>query len=311
MSRTDRERSTHVVALCLAAALFARGAPARGQTERLAILQNERGLQLVVVTELQQPALRLVLPGHPQSDRSIEVRVPEHITAVKHGSTAAEQLFLPGRDSVADRVNWRSVGRSLEYERQLPGPIGVVARATLEDDGVRFQYEFTNRSANSYDMIYAVTDPRLTGSFHDVRMERTYVHHANGFDLLASDVPARLSLPLDRWLPSRVLASFTWPVPSQRIEKRDDGITYYNKARPVDVPLIVTRSTDQQWVVASFSRSPGNVWSNPELTCQHVDPQASLSPQQHLTLEVKMLVMRGSLDDALNQAIRQRGSLKQ
>lgn len=310
MRRMNREKSG-VIVLCLAAGLFARGASARSQVPPPAALQNGRGLQLLVVTERAQPALRVVLPGHPPSDHSIEVLVPEHITALRHGTTAAEHLFLPGPGSSEERPAWRSVGRSLEYELRLSGPIDVVTRATLEDDGVRFQYEFTNRSGNSYDMIYAVTDPRLTGIFHDVRMERTYVHHSDGFELLASDVPARVNLPLDRWLPARVLAPFTWPTSAQRSERRDDGITYYNKARQVDVPLIVTRSTDQQWVVASFSRSPGNVWSNPELTCQHVDPQASLSPQQHLTLEVKMLVMRGSLDDALNQAIRQRGSLKQ
>src|SRR4029434_9040358 len=103
-------------------------------------------------------------------------------------------------------------GRAIEYERDLPGSVHLVARATLENDGVRVRYEITKRSSTAYDMITAVTDPRLTGIFHDVRLERTYVHHADGFDLIASDVPGRLTLPLDRWLPARVLASFTWPV---------------------------------------------------------------------------------------------------
>ena len=49
---------------------------------------------------------------------------------------------------------------------------------------------------------------------------------------------------------------------------------------------------------------------NRELTCQHVDPQTSLSPGQRATIELKMLVIRGSLDDALQRAIRQRESLK-
>jgi hypothetical protein len=44
------------------------------------------------------------------------------------------------------------------------------------------------------------------------------------------------------------------------------------------------------------------VWSNPELTCQHVDPQTSLSPGQRATIELKLLVIRGSLDDALERA---------
>src|SRR5262249_3147459 len=303
-------RLTTVVAmLYLTTALFARGHSIRAQTLTPATLHNKHGLQLLAVTDAVQPTVRVVLPGHAISDRSIQVLIPEHVTAVKHGSTNAEHLFLPGPGR-PERPAWRTAGRSLEYKLALPGDVDMVASAILEDDGVRFQYEFTNRSGISFDMIYAVTDPRLTGIFHDVRMERTYVHHADGFDLLASEVPLRLTLPLDRWLPARVLASFTWPVPTQRIEKRDDGITYYYKSRAVDVPMVVTRSTDNEWVVASFSRSSGNVWSNPELTCQHVDPQTSLSPLQKVVLEVKMLVIRGSMEDALRTAARQRGSLK-
>jgi hypothetical protein len=149
--------------------------------------------------------------------------------------------------------------------------VHFVARATLEEDGVRFQYEFTNRSAAAYDMIYAVTDPRLTSIFHDVRLERTYVHHVDGFDLLASETPSRITVPLDQWLPARYLASHTWPVPSELVEHRDDGITYYNKSRSVDEPFIATLSSDGKWVVASFTRETGNVWSNPELRgCQTI-----------------------------------------
>jgi len=299
-----------LVILYVIVILFGVKAPTLAQVETPAAIQNNAGLRLLAVADAGRPTLRVVLPGHPIADRTIEVLVPEHVTAVKHGSTAAEHLFLPRAGAPVERIAWRSVGHTLEYDLQLPGPIAMIAHATLEEDGIRFQYELSNRSPIQYDMIYAVTDPRLTGMFHDVRMERTYVHHADGFDLLASDVPVRLTLPLNRWLPCRILASFTWPVPAQRIEKRDDGITYYNKARAVDIPLIVTRSLDNEWVVASFSRAPGNVWSNPELTCQHVDPQASLSSQQRVVLEMKMLVMRGSLQDALREAIRQRGLLK-
>ena len=182
------------------------------------------------------------------------------------------------------------------------------ARAMLEADGVRFAYEFLNRSKVDYDMIYAVTDPRLTGI--DPRLERTYVHHKEGFDLLASETPGRLNMPLNQRLPSRYLASFTWPVPKQRVERREDGITYYNKSRAVDEPMIATVSTDRQWVIASFSRTTGNVWSNPELTCQHVDPETSLAAGQKATLEVKMLVFRGSLDEALRIVREERSNLK-
>jgi hypothetical protein len=275
-----------------------------------AVIQNAEGLQLLVAPENTQPALHIVLPNRPPSDRSIEVLFPEHVTAVRRGSGAAEQLYLFRPGVRGERPHWRHVGRALEYERDLPGGVHLLARATLEDDGVRFRYQFTNNAATAYDMIYAVTDPRLTSIFHDPRLERTYVHHADGFDLLASATPSRLTMPLDQWLPARYLASVTWPVPARRVERRADGVTYYYKARKVDEPFIATLSTDGAWVVASFAREAGNVWSNPELTCQHVDPQTSLPPGGRAVTEVKILVLRGSLEDALRRAIGQRPSLQ-
>ena len=52
------------------------------------------------------------------------------------------------------------------------------------------------------------------------------------------------------------------------------------------------------------------MWSNPELTCQHVDPQAALSPGEEAILETKLLVVRASLDDVFKMAMRQRDSLQ-
>ncbi len=273
-------------------------------------IQNAAGLKLRVAEENADPTLRIVLTGHPKSDRAIEILFPEHVTVRRHGSINAEHLsvFRPGTQG--ERPTWRRVGRSLEYERELPGAVHMRGSAILEEDGVRFRYQFRNRSDMAYDMVYAVTDPRLTSIFHDVRLERTYVHYPAGFALLAAETPDRLTMPLDRWLPCRYLASFTWPVPAERVEHRGDGITYYNASRAVDQPFIATLSTDRQWVVASFTRETGNVWSNPELTCQHVDPQTPLPPRQEATLEVKILVLRGSLDDALQRAIQQRRSLR-
>src|SRR5258705_181877 len=239
--------------------LLTAGASCRAQTPRVSgegrlAIQNSAGLQLLVAMENTQPTLRIVLPGHLASDRTIEVLFPEHVTAVSHGSSDAEHLYLFRPGLQGERPQWRRVGTSLEYERDLPRDVHLLARATLEDDGVRFHYEFTNRSAAVYAMIYAVTDPRLTGIFHDVRLERTFVHVTAGFDLLASETPGRLTMPLDRWLPARYLASLTAPIPTQRVEQRDDGITYYYKSRAVDAPFIATRSTDGNWLVASFTR---------------------------------------------------------
>jgi len=117
-------------------------------------------------------------------------------------------------------------------------------------------------------------------------------------------------MPPDQWLPARYLASFTWPVPPKKVETRDDDITYYNKSRPVDEPLVATLSIDGKWVVASFTRTTGNVWSNPELTCQHVDPQIPLAPEASAAMEIKILVFSGSLDEVLKKVTAQRQTLE-
>ena len=69
------------------------------QVEPLNTLQNKAGLRLLAVNT-GVPTLRVVLPGRAITDRTIEVLVPEHVTAVKQGSTAAEHLFCqePGRE---------------------------------------------------------------------------------------------------------------------------------------------------------------------------------------------------------------------
>ena len=297
-----------VIGLCLILVGSSYAQTNRSSRKELKI-QKANGLTLLVAADDPYPTLRVILPGYATSDRAIEIIFPEHITATQQGGSP-KQLYMLGRRLPNGPPIWRRVGNSLEYERELSPAIHLLARATLESDGIRFHYEFTNHSDAIYDMIYAVTDPRLTSIFHDARLERTYVHHTNGFDLWASETPARLTMPLDQWFPVRYLASFTWPVPTESVERRSDGISYYNKSRAVDEPFIATLSTDGKWVVASFTRQTGNVWSNPELTCQHVDPQTSLAPRAQAILEMKILILRGSLDDALRRARNQRSSLK-
>src|SRR5215218_2046601 len=304
----ERGSRTIIVTSLLLAVLGCRQAFDRVTATPSESVRNGAGMQLMVAEENTQPTLRIVLPGHPASDRSIEVIFPEHVTVRPRGSTDARQVYMwqPGRSG--EPPLWRRSANSLEYERSFSGGVEMLALATLEEVGVRFHFRVHNRSDTTYDLIYAPIDPRLTAEFHDVRLERTYVHHADGFDLLASETPNRLTMPLDQWLPSRYLASFTWPVPPQRVERRDD-ITYYNKSRKVDAPFIATLSRDHRWVVASFTGTTGNVWSNPELTCQHVDPQAALAPGEEAILDTKILIVRGSLDDVFATAMRQRDSL--
>jgi hypothetical protein len=278
----------------------------QGQTLEL---RNPSGLRIAIDADDRNPALSVVVPDGPESERSSKILFPEHVTVRAHGQSEPKHLYIfrPGRQGKSP--TWTKVGNALEYTSDF-GEIHFVARASVVDDGIVFRYEFGNRSAIDYDMITAITDPRFHTIFYDPRLERTYVHHRDGFDLLASDTPARLSMPLKDWFPVRYLASYTVPVPTEHVHHRDDGITYYYKSRLVDVPMVATLSADRSWVAASFARDPGNVWSNPELTCQHVDPERPLPHDARAMYEVKILIFKGSLDDALRKVLVQREALK-
>lgn len=291
----------------LTSVLFLHGCLKPVSEPELALTDATTGIHIEVVQQNTLPALKILLPGQSESDPGILVLFPEHVTARGHGKSESVLLyrFSPGMQGT--RTVWRRAGQTLEYEMELQAGVRLVARATLESDCIRFHYDLINYSDTDYDMIQAVTDPRMiTPYFHDVRLERTYVHHADGFDLLASETPARLSMPLAEWLPNRYRASYTWPIEANRVEKKEDGITWYNKSRHVDEPFLATKSTDGKWIMVTFSYDPGNVWTNPELTCQHADPETSLKPHAQSTLDLKILLFQGSLDDVLSKIRLQR-----
>ena len=273
-------------------------------------VSNREGLRMSVDKADRDPAIHIVVPGGPEAERSFDILLPEHVTVREHGQSEAKHLYIYQPGTEGKIPQWKKVGNSLEYTKEFSG-IRFSARATLDSDGILFHYEFENRSGTDYDMAWAVTDPRFKTFFYDPRLERTYVHHADGFELLASETPARLTMPLNQWLPARYHAQFTAPVPEQKVQHRDDGITYYYKSRVVDMPLIATLSVDHKWVAASFTRDTGNVWSNPELTCQHVDPQVALSKGQTALYEVKILIFRGSLEQAREKVLKERPDLKE
>jgi hypothetical protein len=272
-------------------------------------VRNPSGVRIAIDADDRNPALSVLVPDGMDGERSSKILFPEHVTVRAHGQSEQKHLYIfrPGRQ--ADSPQWTKMGNALEYASAF-GEIHFVARASLVDDGIIFRYEFGNPSPIDYDMVTAITDPRFRTIFYDPRLERTYVHHKEGFDLLASETPARLTMPMRDWFPVRYLASYTVPVPIERVQHRDDGITYRYKSRPVDVPMIATLSADRTWVAASFARDPGNVWSNPELTCQHVDPERPLPHNARALYEIKILIFKGSLDDALRKVLAQREALK-
>jgi len=276
---------------------------------KLVPIRNDAGVRLSVDDQNDLPALRIAVSTEQDSD--LWVLFPEHVTVVERGKTDSQQLYMFRAGRQAKPVQWRRTGQSLEYQTEFQPGIRMVAHASLEDDGVRYRYQFTNVSGVDYDLVQAVTDPRMVSPyFRDVRLERTYVHHSSGFELLAAETANRLSMPLSEWLPNRHRVPYTWPIDSERVARQADGITWYNKSRRVDEPLVATQSTDGKWTIATFSYDPGNVWVNPELTCQHADPRVSLGRGETRSYELKTLVLRGSLERVLAKLRQQRPHLQ-
>ncbi len=286
--------------------LAALAGPSRAQALEL---RNSAGIEISVDAADTDPALLVTVPDGLRTAPSGKILFPEHLTVRAHGHADAQHLYLyrPGRHG--NPPHWSEHGNSLEYESEFNG-IHFLARASLAADGIVFRYEFANRSSVDYDMITAITDPRFHAIFYDPRLERTYVHHKDGFALLASETPARLTMPLANWFPLRYLASFAAPIPTERAQHRADGLTYYYNSRAVDLPMLSTLSSDRAWVEASFSRNSANVWSNPELTCQHADPERALAHGARAAYEVKILIFRGSLGEALSKVRARREALQ-
>jgi hypothetical protein len=274
-------------------------------------ITNAAGVTMRVAEEHSNPTLWLSIPGEPSGQNAILILLPEHVTVRKHGSNEGEHLYLWGPGKTGSRPNWVRTANALHYETELAASTHFLAQATLEEDGLLMHYEFVNRSDTNYDSVQAITDPRMVVPLlHDERLERTYVHHPQGFVLLASDMPERLTIPLAQWLQNRYRASYSWPVEKARAQKQPDGITFLNASERPDEPVLATVSTDHRWIVATFSRNPGNLWTNPELTCQHADPEVAVRSRGTGILEEKILLFPGTLDDVLTKVHQQRTTLK-
>ena len=277
----------------------------------LSLTQPGSGLRLIVINK-NFPLLKILLPRQPASDRGIEVEFPEHVTGLNTQTGGSEHLYLVsnGNRNVRTLPAWKTEGNALVYETELNNSVKLVAKAALEPDGIHYTYSFINHSAIAYENLQAVTCVKLYAVFSDTLLARTYVHHPDGFDLLASETPERLTMPLDKWLPCRYLVSYTWPVAARRIEKGADSITHYNKSRKADRPFIATLSHDKKWIAATYTRETGNLWTNPERSCQHADPSVSLKPGESKSLQLKTFVLQGTLTELLRVIDNYKGLVK-
>jgi hypothetical protein len=170
----------------------------------ITLTEPKTGLRIIVINK-DYPLLKILLPGQSASERGIEVEFPEHVTGLNEKTNNSEHLYLVSMGTRNKRTLplWKIEGNKIKYETALNDEIKMIATASLEDDGVRYTYRFTNNSTINYSNLQAVTCVKLYSAFSDTLLQRTYVHHTNGFDLLASETPGRLTMPLSKWLPCR------------------------------------------------------------------------------------------------------------
>ncbi|GHM99488.1 hypothetical protein WSM22_09780 [Cytophagales bacterium WSM2-2] len=260
------------------------------------LIAQSKALKLIVVQK-DIPLLKVLLPGQPDSDRGIEIEFPEHVTGLNEKTKQVEHLYLnTDRNRQMTKPVWKEAGNTFTYETELMNRVKMVAIAIMEPDGIRIKYQLTNHSDISYSNLQAVTCVKLYSLFSDNLLERTYVHHTDGFELIASETPERLTM--NNWLPCRYLVSYTWPVAEKRVEK-DGNITRYYKSRKADLPVIATLSQDKKWVAATFTKETGNLWTNPERSCHHADPAIDLKSGETKTLELKTFIFEGDLSNLL------------
>ena len=276
----------------------------------LTLTEHETGVRVIVINK-DYPLLKIILPNQSASERGIEVEFPEHVTGLNENTKSIEHLYLVTMGTRNKRTLpvWKVAGNTLTYETDLSNEVKMIAKARLENDGIRYTYEFINHSNISYTNFQAVTCVKLYSFFSDTLLQRTYVHHTNGFDLMASETPGRLNMPLNKWLPCRYMVSYNWPVPEKLVQKDEDSITRYNKSRKADRPFIATISHDKKWIAATYTSETGNLWTNPERSCQHADPSVFLKPGDTKSLELKTFIFQGGLDKLLSH-INREGSKK-
>jgi hypothetical protein len=274
--------------------------------KEITLTNPKTGLRVIVINK-EYPLLKILLPGQLASERGIEVEFPEHVTGINGKNNSSEHLYLVTMGTSNKRTPplWKVEGNTVKYETILNNEIKMTATASLEDNGVRYTYMFFNNSKINYTNLQAVTCVKLYSAFSDTLLQRTYVHHTKGFDLLASETPGRLTMPLSKWLPCRYLVSYSWPVPAKLVQKDEDFITRYNKSQKADKPFIATISHDKKWIAATYTSETGNLWTNPERSCQHADPSISLKAGDTKSLELKTFIFQGELAQLLSHIDRE------
>src|SRR5713226_4668030 len=276
------------------------GAPvALGQVDHNDFAAGSRSeLRLERHGDPQRPAVALFRPGEEHPSAIIEM--PEHAWRKEKPIDEPSWFYkMRGSDpTFRGEVTWFKSGSTLSYSMKTPSGLTLNSKASLEADGVAITHEVIDAASNLA-VVEAPTCVKLYRPFTDVFLERTYVHHPEGLQLIASETPDRLVKNAEEWLPCRyiVLCGKNARRPEKLIE-RLDGVTRYFKSRAADVPFIATESQPGGWVAATHGIDCPSLFTNPARTCHHADPEAQSITDGKARLRLKVYMLKGTLKDA-------------
>jgi len=266
--------------------------------DRESVVSASSGLRLERHGDPSRPALALFIPGQDAPAAIIEM--PEHGWR-KEGSSEDQLWFYKmytSDESFRGKVQWSRDGDTLAYSMQTPSGFVLNSQASLETDGVSITYEVVSPSPRTLAIVMAPTCVKLYRPFTDVFLERTFVHHPSGLDLIASETPERLSMNAEEWLPIRYIVRVgETAAGAVRRRERLEGITRYTKSRSADVAFIATESQPQGWIAATHGLGCPALFTNPARTCHHADPRVENVAGGKAQLRLKVYMVRGLLEE--------------
>jgi hypothetical protein len=287
-------------ALLLASYVASRVAAAQPASGEL-VIRNKLGVSIFPQADGKSPSLMVSLPGKGKEIAAI-IEMPEHAYR-KRGKSGEPEWFyrMYTNDArVMGSPTWSRESGALDYKMSLPSGYTLNARAALDEEGITIQYVVPNPERVALTEVQAPTCIKLYHPFTDVFLERTYVHQADGLDLLASETPERLTKNAEEWLPCRYIVRCSKDAlpPVARMERQSDGIMYYRKLRAADTPFLATESSPKGWVAATHSLDSPDVWTNPARTCHHADSGVPVAVGAVAKLSLKLNLLRGTVRDA-------------
>jgi len=264
-------------------------------------LSSSSGLRLKMHGDPQRPAVAVYLPG--TSYPSAVIEMPEHAWRKEREGDQQSWFYKMYASDPAQqgKVVWASNANTLSYSMKTPSGFTLNSKARLEADGVAIEHEVISNSVSRLAAVEAPTCIKLYRPFSDVFLERTYVHHADGLDLVASETPDRLEKNAEEWLPCRYIVQVGTNSPGgeTRVERLDD-VTRYFKSRAANAAFIATESHPGGWTAATHALHCDSVFTNPARTCHHADPRALSITDGRAHLRLKFYLLRGSVKDAWN-----------